>query len=477
MNEVQRAQVLANAKYLRQVRPVDPEAITDYVNGEPHPDAVRRTLREEALDLGLRERDDGSFVPVGDDPISVRFDGVDALPAGAERALEDRLVDIDGPGWPDGDTGDALRARIRDIKSRYFQGETVEYDQSAALGYAIYHLPATYASAAYVLAELAEDGLIPSRLRVLDVGAGVGGPALAIKELFAGAGLVEYTAVEPSAAADVLEAIVGDADSNFHLSLERTTAESFDPDSEYDLILCSNVLSELERPTATLGRYLEALRPDGSVVAIAPADRDTAIGLRQIERSIESTFGATVYAPTGRLWPGTTPASTSWSFDVKPDLQTPAFQRRLDTGERGEEGSADRPGSGEYVNVDVQYAFSILRRDGRRRVEYTPDESSVARMADMEAHVTDRIDCVGIKLSHDLSAGDGGNRLYLVGDGSQRIDHFAVRTGASTLNESLVLADYGDLLHFENVLVLWNDDEDAYNLVVDGETIVDRRAA
>jgi len=27
---------------------------------------------------------------------------------------------------------------------------------------------------------------------------------------------------------------------------------------------------------------------------------------------------------------------------------------------------------------------------------------------------------------------------------------------------------------FEEVLVLWNDDEDAYNLVVDEKTIVDR---
>jgi hypothetical protein len=32
------------------------------------------------------------------------------------------------------------------------------------------------------------------------------------------------------------------------------------------------------------------------------------------------------------------------------------------------------------------------------------------------------------------------------------------------------------LLRFENVLVLWNDDEGAYNLVVDGETVVDRLA-
>ena len=39
-----------------------------------------------------------------------------------------------------------------------------------------------------------------------------------------------------------------------------------------------------------------------------------------------------------------------------------------------------------------------------------------------------------------------------------------------------VLADYGDVLAFENVLCLWNDDEEAYNLVVNGESVVDRVA-
>jgi hypothetical protein len=96
-------------------------------------------------------------------------------------------------------------------------------------------------------------------------------------------------------------------------------------------------------------------------------------------------------------------------------------------------------------------------------------------MAEMDRHVTDRIDCVAIKLSHDLS--EGGNPLFLIGDGSERIDHFAVLTDRSALNADLVDAGYGDLLWFENVLVLWNEEEGAYNLVVDGETIVDWQPA
>jgi len=80
---------------------------------------------------------------------------------------------------------------------------------------------------------------------------------------------------------------------------------------------------------------------------------------------------------------------------------------------------------------------------------------------------------LAVKLSHDLS-GEDANPLYLLGDGSQRVDHFAVVTDESLLNADLASAGYGDLLSLRNALVLWNDDEGAYNVVVDGETSVDR---
>jgi SAM-dependent methyltransferase len=473
MNESQRQGVLDNARYLQQVRPIDPEEIAEYVAGQPHPAAVRQVLREAAVELGLRERDDGCFLPVTAEPLDLDVHRVEGLPEHASLTLQDLLIDAFGPDWPDGETGDALRERIRDVKARYFHGADVEYDERTALAYALYHLPATYATAAYVLADLAADDLLPSTLRVLDVGAGVGGPALAVAEHLTDRGLVDYTAVEPSAAADVLESLLDDVDPNFHLDVSRQAAEDYEPDGPVDLLLFSNVLSELADPAAVVGRYLDVLADDGTVAAVAPADRETATGLRKIERAVEAEYDATVYAPTVRLWPGYTPESTSWSFDVKPDVEVPAFQRRLDEGERSETNADDQPGDGEFVNVDVQYAYSYLRTDGARRIEYTPDAARVARMADMDDHVTERIDCVGVKLSHDLAEGDG-NPLFLVGDGSQRVDHFAVLTEPSTLNEALPAAEYGELLFVENALVLWNDDEGAYNLVVDAETVVDR---
>ena len=472
MNPETRQQIRENAQYLRSVRPLDPEEIFEYVEGQPHPAVVRQVLREEAVDLANVEQDDGTFVPAPEGPLSVPFHGVEEFPPEYERRVEDLLVEAYGEDWATGDSGDRLRERIRDIKERYLQREAVEYDDLTAHGYALYHLPDYYAVGKYALAELAADGLLPKQLRVLDVGAGVGGPALALADLVdeAGDALLDYHAVEPSAAADVLETMLADDEGSRNVTVHRETAEAFDVAGEvesggpFDLVLFSNVLNELDDPEAVLGRYLDALAEDGTVLALEPADRNTATELRDIERAVADDRPATVYAPTVRLWPHQSPESESWSFDRKPDIEVPGIQKRLDD---------PAGGTGEFVNTDVQYAYSVLRTDGQRTIEMTPDRGTHAPMADAESYVTDRVNLLAVKLSHDLSDEDA-NPLYLLGDGSQQVDHFAVVTDASMLNEDIKRADYGDLLSIQNALVLWNDDEEAYNVVVDGETTVDR---
>ncbi len=485
---VDRESVRSNAKYLRNVRPIDPDEVADYVTGQPHPGVVRQVLREEAFDLALFERDDGTFVPANDDPAPVRDWRPAALPDDYAFALEDLLVREYGANWHVGETGDRLRGTIRRLKEDYYRGNAVEYDTDAALGYAVYHLPDYYATIGYVLDDLTERELLPPRLRVLDVGAGVGGPALGLHDYLPDDATVEYHAVEPGAGADVFERLLDETGRNFRATLHRETAEAFDPaaagvghkgdgdgdenpDAEgFDLVLFANVLSELDDPEAVVRKYLAHLAPRGAVVALAPADLATSTGLREVERSVAPPDGdVTVYSPTLRLWPGEAPSDRGWSFDVGADLDVPAFQRRLD-----EAGDEDDPGT--FVNTSVQFSYAVLRTDGERRREVRADPDRHAAMAEMERHVTNRVDMLAVKLSHDLSEGEDANPLYKVGDGSERVEQYAVLTRESALNRALSEADYGDVLAFENALVLWNDDEEAYNHVVDGETVVDRVA-
>ncbi|WP_411968430.1 small ribosomal subunit Rsm22 family protein [Haloferax sp. YSSS75] len=463
---IDRDAVRDNAKYLRNVRPIDPDEIAEYIEGQPHPAVVKQTLREEAYDLGLVERDDGTFVPASEGQVTPPGWSPTAFPADYSFALEDLLIQRYGANWHVGDSGDRLRERVRQLKEDYYRGNPVEYDDDAALGYALYHLPDYYAAIGYVLDDLAEGGVLSRRLRVLDVGAGTGGPALGLHDYLPEDSLVEYHAVEPSASADVLERMLGETRRNFRTTIHRETAEAFEPDGEYDIVLFASVLSELDDPVEVVEKHLDVLADDGCIVAIAPADRNTSIGLRDVERAVTPVDGGvTIYSPTLRLWDGYAPSDRGWSFDVRPDLDVPGFQRRLDEGRDSDEDE------GTFVNVDVQYSYSILRTDGKRRVDIRANASRFAKMAEMERHVTNRIDLMAVKLSHDLS--EGNNQVFKIGDGSEAVDNYAVRTNPTVLNADLEEAAYGDILVFENVLALWNDDEQAYNLVVDGETVVD----
>ena len=483
---IDREAVRDTAKYLRQVRPIDPEELVDYVGGTPHPAVVRAVLREEAFDLGLRELADGTFVPVDDGPAPRPGWGPESVPETYARAVEDLLVERHGANWHRGESGDGLRETITRLKTDYYRRNDVEYDAETALGYAIYHLPNYYAAVGYVLDDLAERGRLPRTLRVLDVGAGTGGPALGLCDYLPDDAVVDYHAVEPAAAADVLERVLAETDRNVRATVHRETAESFDPGAEcrdgFDLVLFANVLSELDDPEGVAARYLDAVAADGSLVALAPADRNTSIGLREVERAlVPPDSEVSIYAPTLRLWPDAAPTDRGWSFDRRPGIAAPAFQRRLDEAgdpdtDADESDDGRVPGDGTFRNETVQFSYTILRPDGDRRTAVRASPDRHARMAEMERHVTNRIDLLAVKLSRDLTDTDDANPLFRIGDGSQSVDHYAVSTADDPLNRPLLTADYGDVLRFENVLCLWNDDEAAYNLVVDRETIVEHVA-
>ena len=489
---IDREAVRDTAKYLRQVRPIDPDELVDYVGGTPHPAVVREVLREEAFDLGLREREDGTFVPVTEKPAPQPGWTSEAFPEAYAFAVEDLLVERHGANWHRGASGDRLRDTIVRLKSDYYRRNDVEYDAETALAYAVYHLPDYYAAIGYVLDDLSERGRLPRTLRVLDVGAGVGGPALGIHEYLPDDAVVDYHAVEPSDAADVLDRVLGETGRNFRPTIHREAAESFDlagavaSGGEFDLVVFANVLSELDDPEAVAARYLDAVAADGSLLALAPADRNTSTGLRRVERALAPPDSdVSVYAPTLRLWPGAAPTDRGWSFDRRPDISPPAFQRRLDEGGdptddsigdhdgRGTDDGARVPGDGTFTNETVQFSYAILRPDGDRRTAIRASPDRHAEMAEMERHVTNRIDLLAVKLSRDLTDDADAHPLFKIGDGSESVEHYAVSTVADPLNRALLDADYGDVLGFENALCLWNDDEGAYNLVVDGETIVD----
>ena len=470
MNEPIRQEIHNTAKYLRNIRPLDPHEMTTYISEPVSASEIQQILRELSFGLDVVETEDGTFVPTEHRQISYKSTSTVDLPPQLIDEIETILETALGDRWWTGKSGEQLRQTIRSFKSRYFHQEPVEYDLAVSLGYLIYHFPKYYAAMQYILHELAQYNLLGARIRVFDIGAGVGGPLRGFFDFVPDDVLVEYIAVEPSKGADVLEDLIPTNRRNTRIEVVRSTAESFEPDQEADIILFANVLSELSDPSAVVNRYLSWLVEDGSVILLAPADRNTSIQLRMVERAlVDRERQWNVFSPTVRLWPGYVPNDRGWSFDVKPPITPPRFQQQLDDAATTKQENDTRPG--EFINTSIQYSYAIIRQDGKCRHQFRPSSRRYARFEQMESHVGERIDCVGIKLSNSLT--DDGHPLFKISDGSERVDHYAVLTKETPSNSVIREAAYGDLLEFEGVLVLWNEDEHAYNIIVDATSFVD----
>lgn len=464
--------VVDAAKYLRHIRAIDPAELDEYV---PNADQaiIRNILRRHAHALSLWERPDGCFEPIDEAPLSASFDGVKRFPPAYEQIIETALIETFGEQWYAGVSGDRLRDAIRSFKADYYEERTVTYDETTALGYALYHAPNYFASIQYVLDDLVRHGQVPRRLRILDVGAGVGGPALGMHAYLDDRATVVYDAIEPSEATSLLRTMLSETGPHWQWTVHESTVESFEPSESYDLIVLANVISELAHPSETLDRLGAALTPNGAILCVAPADKNTSLGLRSVERSlVDDRERFTIFSPTLRLWPDRHPTDPCWSFDERTPIETPRIQTRLDTEPRARETDRE-PGTGEFVHPEVRFSYSILRTDNRRRSGVQLSRDRHVPLAESREHITNRVDLVAVKLSHSLSEGEG-HPVYRIGDGSQSVPHFAVHTRETALNRDLSAASYGDVLVINQGLILWNEDEEAINIVIDEPTAVDR---
>ncbi len=357
--------------------------------------------------------------------------------------------------------------------------------RTTALGYADLPPPGLLRRATYVLADLAADGLLPSQLRVLDVGAGVGGPAVALRDLLPDDALLDYHAVEPSAAADVLEHLLEDA---ARTSAGRFTGHSPRSSTRRRRLSATTAVVGPETGTAVATTHRRGIRPHplrqrpqrtrrrgGDPLPVrrgARRRRDVAgAGPRRPEHGHTAP---NCRARGGRRRPGDgvwadratlaspSPNSESWSFDRKPDSRCQPRNSASTTLPAGQASS----------HTDVQFVFPPAdrrravpmytgpghpRADGRRReLRHRPGERSGCETQPRPRRAGGRKSAVSA--GRRESAGRPLRRAHRGVDAERGPPD----------------ADYGDLLSFENALVLWNDDEEAYNVVVDGETVIDR---
>lgn len=458
------SQLHDTVRYLQKVRPLDPQELATYVDGDAA--SVEAILRTRAVDWGLIRDATGRYKPAPSGAIPTGEWAQDTLPPKIGEVGTELLSAYGGRSWASGDSGERLRAAVDALKADYMAGRRVSYTQETLLAYLIYHLPRYYATIGYVLTPLLERSLLGRPLKIAEVGAGTGGPMLGIGDRLGPKSLIEYHAIEPSPAIDVLEHMTAATSPNLHPQLHRSRVERWldDPDGPFDLIICANILGELQDPAGVMKQLLGCLREDGALVLVEPGDREQSVRLRTVERQL--TAEATVFAPEPRLWAGLQPSDTGWGFDVGVQLEPPSWQRQL-------QATAPDPAADTYLNPHVQFSYSILRPDGQVRFAPPFDRQRVTPLAETTGKITDRINVVGTKLSHDLSSTPESNGVFRIGDGSQAEDHFIIQTVSGELVDAIDWVPYGSVCRFEGVLTLWNDAEGAVNLVVDHASVVE----
>ncbi len=303
-----------------------------------------------------------------------------------EHALSaELLAAIQGrAGNPDRDAIEGIRrlSKLFTIERDTMQ-ETYLADPLLRRSYLLYFLPVNLAK---VTALLREMPALPQRpLRILDVGSGPGAGALAVLEHLVqqaqgGHQGSEVIVVDRSRdalhEAECLWSVVSAARAGMPscalrsvaLDLERSGSHAPWKSGPCDLIILANSLNELFCSAADpiisrvkfLEGLLEALSPDGTLMIIEPALRETTRALHHVRDRLVAGGRATVYSPCLHERPCPALArEDDWCHEERP-WAPPAMVREIDRAVG-------------FIKDALKFSYLLLRKDGLMITARHPD--------------------------------------------------------------------------------------------------------
>ena len=395
-----------------------------------------------------------------------------------ERLVEEYIRKKTGKHWDDPVVLEKLRRAIVSQKDQYWrEGRTrkISYEKGySVLAYLAYQLPVYFVQFEHILTMLVKDGLLKTRMRVLDVGTGPGVVPLALTDFLSRLKGCTATihAIEQSAeqieafsylvsgfAKDIREVTVGGPVPGdirkFHLR---------DLPGPFDLIVFQNVLNEL--PEAGPGvradiveSFAQLLEDEGSILIIEPADRANSTTMRKTVLSlVDRGFG--IFSPCKFIWGARCRPDACWTFEEKPRIRPTRLMKAL----AGKEAYR-------YLNTDIKYSYAVLRKDSRQSSPFrVPLHAKFARFSQLGRHVGRKVNVIASVMSGNL--GDSTYHVYRVCDGTSRNQVYVVlpRYFSAPSTKSILESDYGSVIEFHQVLVRFNPRYNAFNLLVNRNT-------
>lgn len=395
------------------------------------------------------------------------------VPETIQHLIESYITRKTGKPWDDPAVLDRMQNAILVQKSRYWKEQRVSYRKAyQVLGYLAYHAPVYLVQFEHIFWQIIDRGLAKPYMRILDIGTGPGVVPLAVIDLLdrIGSASAEVYAVERSeehleaynALVPAAAAAMGD-----RVQVKKPTRGDIgeiaagDLPDRIDIMVFSNVLGELrhmriEERADLVAALAEQLAPDGTIVVVEPADLANATALRQTVRAIADR-GLTIHSPCSFIRGTACNPARCWTFEQKGDIRPPRLMERLAEGKDGYR----------FVNVDIKYSSALLRKDARVQHAYrVPPGAKFARFSHLHRHVDRTINVVAALMSGNL--GDDRTKVYKVCDGTPADPVYVVVPATLRGQNRDALRDiaYGDIVRFHGVLVRFNKDHGAYNLVV-----------
>ncbi len=371
-----------------------------------------------------------------------------------------------------------IRKAVVSQKAQYWKtGDKRKIDYRSGfsvLGYLAYQFPVYFVQFEHILQDMAQDGLLKRRMRVLDAGAGPGSVSLAVIDFFRRLDdcAVDLFALEKyeensEAYVNLVNPFAGVPDKfRVEKPIRADLTEKPALPDNLDLIVFSNVLNEINMDVVQKAEMVmhcvKSLAPDGNLVIIEPADKDNAIALRLLVSALMDK-GLGAYSPCSFVWGSRCKLGECWSFEEKEHIAPTALMEKV--------AATEEPYR--FLNTDIKYSHAILRKDTLTREKYrVPMKAKFARLSKLKLHVKNRINVVAGKMSDDL--GDKTNHMFKICDGTTAQPVYAILPNYNIVpgNETLMTAKYGEVLEFRNIIVRYNEEYDSYNLMVGKSTEV-----
>jgi SAM-dependent methyltransferase len=451
---------------------------------EPHLDALALRGEEKGDDLLISRLPPAQpFIPSRKERMADEgFLMHPSIPKHLQELIESYITRKTGKSWDDPVVLDRIRAAIRAQKKEYWEqggARAISYRAGyRVLAYLAYQAPVSLIQFEHILHEMAADGLIKDRMRVLDVGSGPGTTSLATIHAWSrlSPGEVSIFALEKETenleASRFLVPAFATGDPSVRIpepvQADLMSVEQGALPRELDLIVFGNVLNELRtlpagEKAALVEKISGTLAGDGTVVILEPADLENSLALRKVTMELVRK-GMTLYAPCTSLWGTACRPDRCWTFREGQPITPPRLMKRLAASDDGYR----------YLNTDIKFSYAVLRKDHLTRERYRiPRNAKALRLSRLQGHKNKRVNVVVAKMSGDLGGGHG-DHVFKVCDGTPQKPVFAVvpnhHAGRS---RALLDGGYGEVLSLENILVRSNPSHDAFNLLVDRSTRVE----